>query len=753
MYIIHKCNARDVGAIVTRARYSAHEQTLRKGCLRRSMAGTEKKQHRKPKSGAKATKKNEKQKRQGKKGQGANMKAFTFSSPMGAQREARKAAEKEQRRLRAPVNEAFRGDEGSIEEPPLVVCVQGPSQVGKSTVIRHLVKHWSKQGIPQSGLKGPVTAVSGKRRRVTIMEVAGSMSAMVDASKVADLAILVIDARQGFEMETFEFLNMLQAHGMPRVMGLLTNLDAFTDASRLRKRRKSIKKRFQTEVGKGAKLFYFSGFKHGSYPRRDVLNLARFISVAKARPLSWRVTHPYVLVDRLEDLTDPALKERHRASDRRVALYGFLRGTSLREESTVHLCGVGDASIESIKEVGDPCPSPAAIEDSKRLGKRTLRDKERLIYSPMSDLGDIERDEDAVYVHMDDRRVVFSKDAPEGSGAAVRSGPGVGMVKELQDVHEPLDARLDQGSLSLVHGGASIRHENANENEEGEDEDENDDDDEDDEEGDTESEMSDEARGENAFKLQNASEAGQEEEEEGIISWQDKIYGDMTGQDEHWRAGEREDDGDELFRVAGDRKEDDCSRPSLGEQDPLEDEELTHLFVNNATDSIGERDSADIEEEYHDEGGEGEDEGETASADGDQERPAAGKEVGEDGGEGEDKSANTASGEKSRDKGKVGNRSALPRVDELEAWADAMRREQEAKREATRRRLDAMPEEVRHRMEGARPGAYVRVILPNISAELVERFDPRCAAFSWWGGVVVLMRRSKQLLPVDAGGP
>jgi len=31
-----------------------------------------------------------------------------------------------------------------------------------------------------------------------------------------------------------------------------------------------------------------------------VLNLARFISVAKTRPLSWRLEHPYLIADRSE---------------------------------------------------------------------------------------------------------------------------------------------------------------------------------------------------------------------------------------------------------------------------------------------------------------------------------------------------------------------------------------------------------------------------------------------------------------------
>ena len=45
--------------------------------------------------------------------------------------------------------------------------------------------------------------------------------------------------------------------------------------------------------------------KNGKYMKREVLNLARFISVMKFRPLSWRMAHPYLLTDRLE--VQPAL--------------------------------------------------------------------------------------------------------------------------------------------------------------------------------------------------------------------------------------------------------------------------------------------------------------------------------------------------------------------------------------------------------------------------------------------------------------
>ena len=224
-------------------------------------------------------------------------KAFGFSGRGRAKAAAQRSAEKEQRKLHAPVVQ----DESS-EPPPMVVVVQGAKGVGKSTLIRSLVRHFVRQNLREP--LGPITVVSGKKRRITIIECPSSdLNAMLDLAKVADLALLVVDAHFGLEMETFEFLNMLQTHGFPKIMGVLSHCDLFKKPATARKARKELKRRFWTEVFDGAKLFHLGGMQHGRYLKRDVLNLARFISVTKPRPLSWRMAHPYVLADRIEDLT------------------------------------------------------------------------------------------------------------------------------------------------------------------------------------------------------------------------------------------------------------------------------------------------------------------------------------------------------------------------------------------------------------------------------------------------------------------
>ena len=60
--------------------------------------------------------------------------------------------------------------------------------------------------------------------------------------------LLLIDASFGFEMEIFEFLNVAQVHGFPKIMGVLTHLDLMKNNKSLKKIKKKMKHRFWTEV-------------------------------------------------------------------------------------------------------------------------------------------------------------------------------------------------------------------------------------------------------------------------------------------------------------------------------------------------------------------------------------------------------------------------------------------------------------------------------------------------------------------------
>ena len=176
----------------------------------------------------------------------------------------------------------------------------------------------------------------------------------------------------------------------------MTHLDKVKKTRQVRQLKKRMKQRFWTEVCDGAKLFYISGTRGQLYTPRETLNLSRYITIIKPRPLTWRASHPGVLVDRFEDITDPEEIRQNQYVNRHVCLYGFVRGTFLRNGMPVHIPGCGDFQMKEITSLDDPLP----MED-KQKGK-LKSDKKRGIYGPMSNMGDLFYDKDSVYIEMDD---------------------------------------------------------------------------------------------------------------------------------------------------------------------------------------------------------------------------------------------------------------------------------------------------------------------------------------------------------------
>jgi len=285
---------------------------------------------------------------------------------------------------------------------------------------------------------------------------------MIDAAKYADLVLLLIDGAFGFEMETFEFLNILQVHGFPKVMGVLTHLDGFKDVKALKKTKKALKHRFWSEIYPGAKLFYLSGIKNGKYLHREVHNLARFVSVMKFRPLQWRQSHPFLVADRVEDVTPAEAVRQDPRCDRDISLYGYIRGTNWKQGVTAHIAGVGDFKVTEAVALPDPCPLPGQMK------RRTLNEKERLIYAPMSDIGGLLYDKDAMYIDIPDWKMQFSQasvllgnnrsaSAPFSAGRG-DSGEGEAMVRGLQGTQMAVDEKIKASKIQLFAGGRALSH-------------------------------------------------------------------------------------------------------------------------------------------------------------------------------------------------------------------------------------------------------------------------------------------------------
>uniref|UniRef100_A0A674DKD8 BMS1 ribosome biogenesis factor n=1 Tax=Salmo trutta TaxID=8032 RepID=A0A674DKD8_SALTR len=493
-----------------------------------------------------------------------NPKAFAVQSAVRMAKTFHRAQDLKAKKHHIPLV-----DRTPLEPPPIVVVVVGPPKVGKSTLIRCLIKNFTRQKL--GDICGPVTIVSGKKRRLTFIECSNDINTMIDLAKVADLVLMLIDASFGFEMETFEFLNICQVHGFPRIMGVLTHLDSFRNNKALRKTKKRLKHRFWTEVYQGAKLFYLSGMVYGEYQTQEVKNLGRFISVMKFRPLVWQQSHPYVVADRMEDLTDPEMVRVDPKCDRTVSLYGYLRGTYLKNKGQVHIPGVGDFAVADISFLPDPCALPEAQK------KRALNEKERLLYAPMAGVGGVVYDKDAVYIDLPGGHVNQEQE--------VR--PTTELVQSLISTHTTLDAKMAASKVSLLTSGLQESRvwdpETQRERRKAVFTEEEDDDDDDDSDGSSEEEGDEE--GESEEEDEEDEGGNKREEEETVPAFADSEDELEMSEEEEEGKGEQESEGEESDSEGEEDEED--SAVEKGDLKPIdsghcsEEEDLCYESAGN----------------------------------------------------------------------------------------------------------------------------------------------------------------------------
>lgn len=340
------------------------------------------------------------------------------------------------------------------EPPPRLVAIVGPPGVGKTTLLKSLVKRYAKENL--SNPQGPITVVTSKRQRLTFVECPNKLEAMVDMSKVADIVLLMIDGNFGFEMETMEFLNILAASGMPgNVFGVLTHLDLFRKPQTLKDAKKRLKNRFWSELYQGAHLFYLSGVINGRYPDREIHNLSRFISVMKnPRPLIWRNSHPYTIIDSFRDVTHPTKVEEDPKCDRTIVLSGYLRGTNFSAQGQrVHIPGLGDYTVAAMESLPDPCPTPymnqVTAKATGKTGRRRLDEKEKKMHAPMSDKSGLKIDGDTIWITRE-KGFTFDKDAEDQD-----RGEGEELMISLQNERKLL-GETEEG-LQLFGGSGAVK--------------------------------------------------------------------------------------------------------------------------------------------------------------------------------------------------------------------------------------------------------------------------------------------------------
>ena len=148
--------------------------------------------------GGREKKKEKRDAKAGKQKERHNPRAFSVANVVRTQRNQQRNLDRAQKKEYVPLNDrrAARVEEG----PPPLVAVVGPPGVGKSTLSRSLVKMYTNHNLTNP--VGPITVCTSKTRRITLMECPNTPTAMLDAAKVADLVLLCVDAKFGFESKS-----------------------------------------------------------------------------------------------------------------------------------------------------------------------------------------------------------------------------------------------------------------------------------------------------------------------------------------------------------------------------------------------------------------------------------------------------------------------------------------------------------------------------------------------------------------------
>ena len=132
-----------------------------------------------------------------------------------------------------------------------------------------------------------------------------------------------------------------------------------------------------------------------------------------------------------------------------VSVFGYVRGTYLDKHQRIHVNGLGDFDIKNVQKMDDPCPielkktvkQKQAEHEAEKQGlikpkkKRNLKDKEKVLYAPYTNIGAVNFENTTGYINIPDQNVVYTRldeEDADGQGHGL-SGVDASNVKELNE--------------------------------------------------------------------------------------------------------------------------------------------------------------------------------------------------------------------------------------------------------------------------------------------------------------------------------
>ena len=131
----------------------------------------------------------------------------------------------------------------------------------------------------------------------------------------------------------------------------------------------------------------------------------------------------------------------------------------MKKGTKVHLIGVGDFGMSEMSPLPDPCPIPDKEQKS-------LKKKDALLFAPLSNVGAVSFDKDAIYIDIGHANYTKKGDIQgseenddqdeEMSESGYDPEEPAGMLKGLQDVDAAVDERMERSTLRLFKGSKAV---------------------------------------------------------------------------------------------------------------------------------------------------------------------------------------------------------------------------------------------------------------------------------------------------------
>ena len=294
-----------------------------------------------------------------------------FSAATAAERgraERRNTAKQQRIHARAQNISAHR--QAAHTAPKVVSLVSAGAAAEPDEIAQLLLAHAENTAVTAATM-----AVPKQRQRLTLLQPARTIAAVLEAAKAADVLLLVIPADGGLDTLGEQLVDALSMQGVGTVVGVLQGADALP-ASRRGQVRKQWAASLEARFPMHSKFFALDADPTAATMMRHLLSLT-------PRPLSWRAYASYVLAHTYRYTPAPpgtsaaqvaplvfaaAASADEADADGTPApapvdepcgvleVCGYVRGLPLSIDRAVHVPGIGDVLPQSISVLTDPTP-------------------------------------------------------------------------------------------------------------------------------------------------------------------------------------------------------------------------------------------------------------------------------------------------------------------------------------------------------------------------------------------------------------